>query len=504
MMKARNAPPRASAMIESLRGMGYTVSSSIADVIDNSISAEASRIRLDFGWAGEASYVRISDNGHGLSAEKLDAAMVLGSSNPLDSRSLEDLGRFGMGLKTASLSQCRRLTVAARVGSEVNYRCWDLDVLASHPEHEWSLLLEPFPSSEKLCNEALEAGFTTVVLWEGLDRIITTGFQESDFFALMDEVERHLAMTFHRFLEGANPKIQLHINGNGQNERVRPWDPFMRSHDATMATPVEVLHGSVRVQGYVLPHREKMNAKESEAGAGPSGWVSRQGFYVYRANRLLVAGSWLGLGDGRPWPKDDLHRLARISLDLPNTLDHEWRIDIKKSTARPPVNLRSRLVELAKAVRADARRVFTHRGEIRSPAGAQAVVPAWRVSTSGVGARYRVDESHPVIARVLEESGAFAGRLRQMLRVIEETVPVQRIWLDSAETADSEPPSPDERMPDDLLELLREEYQRLTMNKGLSAERAREHLSRTSPFHRFPTAIAALKNRQEDNSGATL
>ncbi|MEY2151376.1 ATP-binding protein [Rhodanobacter sp. 115] len=91
-------------MTQSLRGMGYTIGASIADVIDNSISAEASNIRIDFGWNGKDSFVRISDNGHGLTADKLDEAMVLGSTSPLESRSTSDLGRFGMGLKTAWLS----------------------------------------------------------------------------------------------------------------------------------------------------------------------------------------------------------------------------------------------------------------------------------------------------------------------------------------------------------------------------------------------------------------
>lgn len=502
-MKTKSCPPRASAMIESLRGMGYTTGSAIADVIDNSISARATVIQLDFGWNGKDSFIRISDNGHGLTAEKLDQAMVLGSTNPLESRSTSDLGRFGMGLKTASLSQCRRLTVAAKVDTEVNYRCWDLDVLATSTGDEWTLLLEPFPSSRGRCQETLERGFATVVLWEGLDRVVTPGFQERDFFDLIDEVERHLAMTFHRFLEGQSPQVRLYINGNTQNERVRPWDPFMRSHDAAMATPVEILHGGVAVQGYVLPHRDKMSNAEFEAGSGPAGWVSRQGFYVYRGNRLLVTGSWLGLGEGRPWPKDDLHRLARISLDLPNTLDHEWRIDIKKSTARPPVHLRSRLVELAKSVRADARRVFTHRGEVRSDGETRTIVPAWMVSTSTVGARYRIDEAHPVIARILEESGPYAGRIRQMLRVIEETVPVQRIWLDSAETVDKDPPPIDEGVPDDLMELLRDEYRSLITSKGLSPDQARRQLSRTAPFHRFPKAIAMLGDNQQHNAGAT-
>jgi len=129
--------------------------------------------------------------------------------------------------------------------------------------------------------------------------------------------------------------------------------------------------------------------------------------------------------------------------------------------------------------------------------------PAWMVSTSTVGARYRIDEAHPVIARILEESGPYAGRIRQLLRVIEETVPIQRIWLDSAETVDKDPLPIDEGVPDDLMELLRDEYRSLITSKGLSPDQARRQLSRTTPFHRFPKAIAMLGDNQQQNAGAT-
>jgi len=494
-MKSRSAPPRAAALIESLRGMGYTTSTALADVIDNSITAGATRIRLDFGWQGLDSYIRISDDGRGLTADQMDEAMVLGSSNPLESRSAIDLGRFGMGLKTASLSQCRRLTMASGSRSDINYRCWDIDFIGSDPGNKWSLLVEPFPSAERLCEQPLLNGFTTVVLWEGLDRVLSRGFAESDFFELIDEVERHLAMTFHRFIEGPNPVVRIYINGEGQPQQVRPWDPFMRAHNATSATPLEPMSGGVTVQGYVLPHREKLTDKEFESGAGASGWVARQGFYVYRGRRLLVAGSWLGLGDYRPWPKDDLHRLARLCLDLPNSLDQEWRIDIKKSVAKPPVTIKQRLVDIAQVVRADARRVFTHRGELASPRTSNQLISAWQVSSANTGPRYKIDETHPVIAKLLEEAGVFGGRIRQAFRVVEETVPVQRIWLDATESVDTVSSERDEHVPEDLVALMQEHFMDLIKGRGMTPEAAREHLLRTAPFHRFPAAVAALKHQ---------
>src|SRR5262249_14738085 len=147
--------------------------------------------------------------------------------------------------------------------------------------------------------------------------------------------------------------------------RIGSWDPFMESHPATIRTPVETIphdSGAIFIQGFVLPHRDKLLPKDMEHGAGPSGWNAHQGFYVYRNRRMLVGGGWLGLGSGKLWTQEEHYRLARIQVDIPNSQDLEWQIDIKKSTARPPVWLRDRLKSLAERVRAQAREVFAHRG----------------------------------------------------------------------------------------------------------------------------------------------
>ena len=154
---------------------------------------------------------------------------------------------------------------------------------------------------------------------------------------------------------------------------------------------------------------------------------------IYRNERLLVAGGWLGLGKPRAWNREEAHRLARIRLDIPNTADAEWKIDVRKSTARPPVSLRPWLTLLAENTRERARRVFAYRG---TPAPAKGNVPieqAWRVERMKAGIRYRIEETHPSVAAVLYSAGTLAPLIKSMLRVIEETVPVQRIWLDTAE-----------------------------------------------------------------------
>ena len=242
----------------------------------------------------------------------------------------------------------------------------------------------------------------------------------------------------------------------------------------------------------MLPHRDRLDRSQHDLAGGPDGWTAQQGFYVYRNERLLVAGSWLGLGRGRSWTKEEAHRLARIRLDISNSADADWKIDIRKSTARPPVAVRQDLTPLMEDTCRRARRVFAHRGRIVRPAGSRPVVQAWRADRCNDGMRYRVNLSHPAVKAVLEDAGALAPQIRVMIRILEETVPVQRIWLDTAEgretprTGFAGTPSADVEA---LAEVL---FMDLIGRQGLSPELAREQLLRTEPFHDYPDLIAAL------------
>ncbi len=361
---SRLAPPRASAMIESLRGLGYSAATALADIIDNSIAAGASSVAVRFTWAREASWISIMDNGTGMTDPELERAMRLGDRSPNDERAQADLGRFGLGLKTASFSQCRSLTVASRKGGQLSCLRWDLDVLAAGIGNDWRLLEGAGADGASVIASFGEWGTGTLVLWEKLDRIVSPGSTEQDFLDLMDTVEHHLAMTYHRYLDGKHPLLTLFLNGR----RIMPWDPFLTDHPATWSSPVsrlQTVSGPVEIECHVLPHRDRLDPRIYESAAGPDGWTAQQGFYVYRNARLLLAGSWLGLGQGRAWTKEEAHRLARIRLEIPNTADSEWKIDIRKSTARPPPHVRPKLVKLAEYSRERARRVFAFKDNRR-------------------------------------------------------------------------------------------------------------------------------------------
>ena len=497
--KFRVAPPRADRTIQALRGLGYTTEAALADLIDNSISAKAGIVDVTFHWAADRSRITLLDDGSGMTDPELDRAMRLAEMDPLARRETSDLGRFGMGLKTASFSQAKRLTVASRKLGQLSCLRWDLDYLASDPEGAWHLLEGAHAGTEPLLDVLHAMPHGTLVIWEALDRVVTEGFAEADLLDLIDRVEKHLSMVFHRFLDGSGQRIRIRINGRD----ISAWDPFLTWNSATWRSP-EVRIGpsdlGVAAQAFVLSNKDRLSDKQYLDGGGPDGWSSQQGFYIYRGRRLLVAGTWLSLGRGRAWSKDESHRLARIRLDIPNSSDADWKIDIKKSSAQAPVRFREPLTRLAEDTRSRARRVFLHRaqsnnGERRS----DAIAPFWISADSASGRRYRVDRNHPAVAAVFEDAAGLAPRVEAMLRTLEETIPVQRIWLEATESGEQAKGGFAGESEEAVIEVLAVLYRNLVHRKGLTPEEARRQLLHTEPFDLHPRLVASLGSGPENS-----
>lgn len=484
-------------MLESLRGLGYSTAAALADLIDNSIAAGATEVRVSFDWHGKDSSISVLDNGRGMLDAELELAMKLGAISPLQSRAAHDLGRFGMGLKTASFSQCRRLTVASIKAGTHSCLRWDLAELAANPDSDWLLFEGPAAGSEHRLTslDGLDSG--TLVLWEDLDRIVTSGYGADDFIDLVDQVEVQLATVFHRLIGGPRPRFRLLLNGSP----VDAWDPFMAGHAAKpwtspLARRTEP-YGAIEVQCHVLPHRDRLTDAEFAANAGPQGWSAQQGFYIYRNERLLVAGGWLGLGQPRAWNREEAHRLARIRLDIPNTADAEWKIDIRKSTARPPVSLRPWLTALAQTTRDKARHVFAYRGSPSPTQAGEPVAQAWNVERLKNNVRYRIDIAHPAVSSVLDRSGELRPQVLAMLKVIEETVPVQRIWLDTVENRETPRTGFEGEPPEAAASVLRTLFADMVGRRGMSPDAARKALLSTEPFNRYPALVDQLKGPEE-------
>lgn len=362
-MRGIEVIPSAKRFINSLRNMGYNFSQAVADLVDNSIEADATQVAIDIEFDGDDSWVRIADNGRGMKPKELQEAMRYGSERDYDSN---DLGRFGLGLKTASMSQCRRLSVASRSNPTrmgVVAYLWDLD----HVErtNRWEILPIERNGLGPTIRQPLKDSTGTVVLWQRLDRILDDHehpYGEAARKRLSQEcreLELYLGMIFHRFLTGEvrGKRLKLRLNGND----IRPWDPFCRTETKTrrlQPIPIAVQHEKksceVLLEPYILPHQDDFSSPAAFRDAsGLAGWNQQQGFYIYRAGRMIQSGGWSSLH-----ARDEHLKLARVALSFPPSLDEVFKINVAKMSVQLPAQIRYMVQNAIVPVRKLAREVY--------------------------------------------------------------------------------------------------------------------------------------------------
>ncbi|WP_419729202.1 ATP-binding protein [Lichenicola sp.] len=482
---SRIVSPSAAALIGSLRGIGYSLKTAIADLIDNSITAGAAVVEVTFEWGGGVPRISILDNGRGMTDSELELAMRFGGAGPHQIRDAADLGRFGLGLKTASLSQCRRLTVASLQAGRCSVLRWDLDYIRDVSD-AWELLEGAAPGSEACLKALSSRPAGTLVIWELVDFgrrddvIGHPGFLEG-----IGALEKHLALVFHRFLNGDARQLTIRLNG----QKVVAWDPFLENHPSTRRRPEQALGSGterVMVRGFTLPHRDRFRDEgEYLAAGGPAGWNAQQGFYIYRNKRLLAGGGWLGLGGSRVWTREESSRLGRIRVDIPNTVDQDWNIDVKKSVARPPASLRQRLSMIAEDIRSNAREVFVHRGSYGPRSKSEEIERIWEPAKTSDRVGYRIRRTHPAVVAATPTDAAERAAFNSLLTLTERTVPVDRIWLDVTEKPGSIQANQISGIDPDLAEAARG-LGAMLMRKGLSKTAAAEKVSRLDPYDTIP------------------
>lgn len=470
-------PPVASILMQSLRSVGYTTASALADIIDNSIAANATTIRISLPPEPE-SYVAIVDDGTGMDEATLLAAMRFGSRDPRDRRDGLDLGRFGLGLKTASLSQCRRVTVGTLKAGVLSIARWDLNACERHGS--WWL---ERPEQNHLPAEPLSVlqaqGKGTAIIWEDLDRMTAGGGER----AVLDAAD-HLALVFHRFLAGeiVGPFSIL------LNERRLPSvDPFLEGHTRGQSLHTETITvdgHAVRVSPFVLPFPSKLKPDDLERAGGRESLRTSHGFYIYRSGRLVVPGGWF-----RIVPADELIRLARIRVDMPVELDHLWKIDIRKAMAEPPLALRPHLKRIVGDVTLRSRRVYKHKG---TPESDSERIPLWkRHDFKDHGAAWKVNREHPLIRSVVSGSTEPPDAER-LLRLLEENLPIQDIHI---HTSNDQPVAEADIPSEKQLEELARKMMDAFPGQPEIAARFLERLPMTEPFNRDPDAALRIVGR---------
>lgn len=336
--------PSAKRLVGSLRDLGYQPSEAVADLVDNSVAADARNVEITIAFEGSDSFIRIADDGYGMNGATVNEAMRYGAERDYED---DDLGKFGLGLKTASMSCCRSVSVASRTSksaARIEARQLDLDYIEEH--NTWSVIVLGADERDAALVEPLRTGPGTVVLWEDLDRILPYkdpggGWARRKLLQLAEELERHLGMVFHRFLAGEVPrrrKLTVRINGTA----VEPWDPYAREEKETREIKPEEfeLHtsqgsGIVRLEPYILPAQKSFSSETAwQRASGPASWNRQQGFYVYRAQRLIQSGGWSHLRT-----QDEHTKLARAGMFFSPELDAAFGLNVAKMRVTLPGEL---------------------------------------------------------------------------------------------------------------------------------------------------------------------
>lgn len=429
-------PPLPSVLIESLRNIGYTMDTALADIIDNSITAQASKISIRFEWCNGSPWIAIVDDGYGMSKDTLREAMRFGSNSPARQRDLHDLGRFGLGMKTASISQCRKVTVCSKHDWIIHCCEWDLDMFTERDSSAW--LLKVFEESE-IDDEILDIlvkknlsniATGTIVLWRNLDSVLLgTDIKvssETKFNEIMHNARKHLETVFHRFLTPEHVATPLRIDFNGSV--LKAFNPFGPSIPSRQELPLEVIGvegEEVLIQPYVLPHRSKVNQQEYDLYAGEEGYLQNQGFYVYRNKRMIMKATWFRL-----IKKDELNKLIRVRIDIPNSLDHLWGININKSQVTPPEVVKKQLKRIINKISGRGKRVFTQK---KARVLTKGLIALWNREVIDGKVFYAINYDHPMIKEILDcIEDKQKNRLVSCLDMITSSFPYDIYYSDAA------------------------------------------------------------------------
>lgn len=409
-----DASPNPEYLIKSIAEQGYSLETSLADLMDNSISADADKIEVIIDTESEPFTLFMADNGRGMSEKYLKKNMQFPSASPENKRTKEDLGRFGLGMKTASFSQTRKFTVLSREkgSSEYSGRTWDVEYLKSNG---WKIIVNSRNEIEELVSQYKKLsldylskfdGFdpNTIVIWKGLYKFENYLEEKNKKEALHKEITQvttdYLSLVFHRFLEDKKSPLNIRIN----NHLIEPFNPFpIGETDFRPMEPKQGVFGTeiIKIEGYVLPSRsiEESKSPHSIWTTKYRGLMDMEGIYIYRANRIILFGGWNGL-----IRKAQRLQLARIKVEVGNSVDHLLHLNVAKSQIVIPHELKKAFESTIDDLKIEAEREFYNRG-IRKFSGARSQnhIQLFDRISSDKGPLLELNKDFPLI-KLLNES----------------------------------------------------------------------------------------------------
>lgn len=423
MPEVKTIIPPATSLLKGLRAIGYSFATAVADIIDNSITALAKNINLYSDPLDDEPYFLILDDGYGMNYNELENAMQFGSNREDKIDCDEDLGRFGLGLKSASLFQCKKFTVISKKYGRINAMSYDIDEIEKTNSWDLQILsdseINKLPFVSELKN--LESG--TIVIWNKFDKLLSESGNnfENAFRSTIADVKKHIEYVFHRFYD----TINIYIN----KSRIERRDPFLLSSikgQHGRESLIKVANGTIKVIPHTLPYANTLTQDEKKLLGNPKSIYDEQGFYIYRNKRLIYWGNWMHMGY-----KSELNKLARIQIDIPSSLDDMWMLDVKKSSAKIPEFIKEQIRSAIEESTLKSKRVIRYRGESEG----KSEFPIWsRIKDRNGFVQYEINRDNPILKILLENIGKNETELLEnLLSQIEFYLPKSRIQNDNAD-----------------------------------------------------------------------
>lgn len=435
-MEYEEAMPNPEHLIKSIAEQGYTLETALADLLDNSISANAQNIEIMSTNLENKLKVFITDNGEGMSEFDLSSNMMFPSKSVDSSRSVTDLGRFGLGMKTASFSQTRKFTVLSRKKGTVSFsgRTWDVSYLKQCGK--WRILvnseseiLELLKAYENVSANHLKSFENyipnTIIIWDGLykfENYIDPKNQYKHFKEQINtETREYLGIVFHKFMTQQSNSLQIRVN----NLRVEAFDPFVaiNGDSARSLGEKEMKFGKdvLKMNAFVLP----VEACENEANwtTEKKNLMDLEGLYIYRGKRIIFFGGWNGI-----IKKETKLKLARLKIEFENINDDKLQLNVSKSKIEIPYELKIGVLRYLIELREQAKKEYNNRGlkQSKSKTVVSTIDLLTRVPTTK-GVFYKINNEFPVLNEInLSLNEIQKKKLQLLLRAINFKINKQR------------------------------------------------------------------------------
>lgn len=445
-----------------LGSSGYTLETALADIVDNSIAAKATEIRLKFNIKNtEDDMVLIIDNGCGMSLETMKKAAILAHIGKDEKRNVEDLGRYSCGLKSASMSFCDRLYIVSKEkGKVANTVILDFGEIIK--THSWNAYEASVPEYENLIDES-----GTIIVWKKLKIINNNLFDKRLLNEKIASVEMHFSHTYSDYLKHNSIKIYIEKN------QIIPWDPFMLCLDNTkIVSKNTIMYKDEKIISttYILPVASSLSELEQKTLIG-RGLGEQQGFYIYRNGRVISEGGWLNLPG---LTIDNKSQYARIRVDIPTTLDDEFKVNFMKNSIEIPEELKSQFIKIAKIAKRESLHNYAYMKDptLKKHRKKKDVIPVWSVINTDDGIYLNINENHPIIMEITKDLSI--RNRKKLFSLLSKSIPVDRVQNNGFNNKGY--------TEQEIKQLLEETFDSLKSN-GLTIEEIKQKMSDMEPFN---------------------